>query len=310
MNKKGWINLFVKNSYDGINTINKSKLRWETKKYKMNAVITSILTSVVVSLFTFVLGLKSGKNQTDRAELQKLYKKLYLYFLDIENNLNNNCLIRWEDNERKEDGTNDDYYYPIVQNMEKNGDLLQLKNTITEKALQLEEKYIEYERNLENLYNSIHEYLISHQQEFFYVGLINRSFRNNGTYISRLETPNHGKCEEKLQYTYDDLVNKVKLLELLDHIDNLEDKCHLSFSTGGNSPVREFIIYPYSLKVDKDSFATKISEHAHNTTFNSTVEKETLLKKISILERKLAKRVKEPTGFWETFAGAFIDIFR
>lgn len=46
-------------------------------------VIVSLLTSLIVSLVTFILGLKSGKNQSDREKVQGLYKKLYSHFNEI-----------------------------------------------------------------------------------------------------------------------------------------------------------------------------------------------------------------------------------
>lgn len=44
-------------------------------------VLLSLATSLIVSLVTFILGLKSGKNQTDRAKLQNMYRDLYSHFL-------------------------------------------------------------------------------------------------------------------------------------------------------------------------------------------------------------------------------------
>ena len=37
---------------------------------ELQTVLLSLATSLIVSLITFILGLKSGKNQTDRAKLQ------------------------------------------------------------------------------------------------------------------------------------------------------------------------------------------------------------------------------------------------
>ena len=39
------------------------------------------------------------------------------------------------------------------------------------------------------------------------------------------------------------------------------------------------------------------------------IEKE-LLNRIEVIKKQLAKKAKNPTGFWETFAGAFVDIFQ
>ena len=38
-------------------------------------------------------------------------------------------------------------------------------------------------------------------------------------------------------------------------------------------------------------------------------EKSKLIKRIDKLDRKLIKNAKNPTGFWETVVGAFVDLF-
>ena len=53
-------------------------------------IVLSFATSLIVSLITFILGLKSGKNQADRAKLQDLYKNLYSHFSDLKDSLNKN----------------------------------------------------------------------------------------------------------------------------------------------------------------------------------------------------------------------------
>ena len=46
----------------------------------MQTVLLSLATSLFVSMVTFILGLKSGKNQADRAKLQELYKNIHRHF--------------------------------------------------------------------------------------------------------------------------------------------------------------------------------------------------------------------------------------
>lgn len=41
----------------------------------MDTVLISLITSLIVSLITFTLGVKSGKNQSDRQQLKEFYKK-------------------------------------------------------------------------------------------------------------------------------------------------------------------------------------------------------------------------------------------
>ncbi|HEY8889362.1 MAG TPA: hypothetical protein VIM70_03830 [Clostridium sp.] len=47
---------------------------------KSNPIITSIITSLIVSTITFILGLRSGKNQSDRPKLKEVYRNLTVHF--------------------------------------------------------------------------------------------------------------------------------------------------------------------------------------------------------------------------------------
>ncbi|MCB2297944.1 hypothetical protein [Clostridium tagluense] len=56
----------------------------------MQTILISICTSLMVSLFIFILGLKSGKNQADRAMIQKIYKNIYSQFDELKLFINDN----------------------------------------------------------------------------------------------------------------------------------------------------------------------------------------------------------------------------
>lgn len=71
---------------------------------------------------------------------------------------------------------------------------------------------------------------------------------------------------------------------------------------------RQLTIYPDALAENNITFATNISDFAMKTMDCVASEKE-LLKRIETIKKILAKRAKDPTSFWETFAGAFADIF-
>lgn len=272
----------------------------------MNTVVTSILTSAVVSLFTFVLGLKSGKNQADRAFLQELYKKLYAHFSELEIGLKEKHPKRWEDYERVDKG-NTICFYPPVRKMEKTGDILYLQNRIAKQASQLEIDCLCYESNVDDLCKKIHKFLVQHQ-ELYKGELIDETYDKQRNPMKKVKTSNPDGCKTYRNFSYGTLADKEKVVKLLNERDSVEEKYSLSFYMRGNPPEREFIICPGSLAVDNDIFATKVSEYANNELNSVAVEKD-LLKRITKLKKKLAKRAKNPTGFWETFAGAFIDIF-
>lgn len=272
----------------------------------METVIISVLTSIVVSLFTFILGLKSGKNQADRAFLQNLYKQLYAHFSELATGLEEKRPKRWEDYKSLTKG-NITRYYPDVREMERTGDILYLKNRIFKRASQLEMECLNYKYNIDQLCLKVNDYLFE-QTKLFNSELIDSSFDKTNSAKTKIETANSTCCKTYRLMSYDVLLDKKKLLEVLESRDSDINQYALSFTMRGNPPQREFILYPDSLAVDNSAFAETISKFAQEEMDCAGIETD-LLKRIEALKRKLAKRAKNPTSFWETFAGAFMDIF-
>lgn len=93
----------------------------------------SFATSLIVSLITFILGLKSGKNQADRAKLQDLYKNLYSHFSDLKDSLNKNRPKSWKNYKKVERGIYSVEYFPPVKELHRTGDILFIKKGIAKK---------------------------------------------------------------------------------------------------------------------------------------------------------------------------------
>ena len=108
-------------------------------------VLLSLATSLIVSFLTFVLGLKSGKNQTDRAKLQNLYKNLYSHFSELKESLQYDRPKSWESYKKVERGLYSIEYYPPVKELKRTGDLLFIKKKIADDALSLELQVVNYE---------------------------------------------------------------------------------------------------------------------------------------------------------------------
>lgn len=109
----------------------------------LKTVLISLLTSLIVSLFTFTLGLRSGKNKADRQKLQELYKQLYNHFVDLKKSILENRCKSWVDYDSiiSEDKT---IYTPPVKKLELSGDLIYLEKEIAVKASELESKIMDY----------------------------------------------------------------------------------------------------------------------------------------------------------------------
>ncbi len=84
----------------------------------MQTVLLSLATSLFVSMVTFILGLKSGKNQADRAKLQELYKNIHRHFSELKEALADDCPKLWEHYKKN------DEYLPLIKELESTGDIL------------------------------------------------------------------------------------------------------------------------------------------------------------------------------------------
>ena len=115
----------------------------------------------MVSLITFILGLKSGKNQADRATLQGLDRDLYSHFSDLKESLQRNRPKSWESYKKVERGLYSVEYYPPVKELKRSGDILFLKKKIADEALDLEMQVMNYSYALTKHIPEIHAALIS-----------------------------------------------------------------------------------------------------------------------------------------------------
>ena len=273
----------------------------------MESIIASVITSVVVSMFTFILGLKSGKNQADRALLQELYKHLYAHFSELETGLKEKRPKRWIDYKGIKDGCYT-RYYPVVREMERTGDILHIKNKIARQAVKIESDCLCYKDRVDELCLKVHEHII-HSPELFNGELIDVTHnRNSANSWKIVETQNIKNCKTYMNMSYELLLDKERLVKALDSRDSDDNMYALAFCMRGNPPERQLTVYPNALADDNVVFAERISEFAQKTMDCASDEKE-LLNRIEKIKGILAKRAKEPTGFWETVAGAFADVF-
>lgn len=270
----------------------------------MNAVLISLLTSVIVSLMTFVLGLKAGKNQTDRVKLQELYKRLFSYFSELESGINEYRPKQWTDFKKIENGSRT-RYYPDVREMERTGDLLFLNKNISKHALALELDCLKYEGNLKKMCYGLHDFFLQSEKMFMGPLEVEPSGNNNN---NRIKTDNPKLCKTYRTEPYGIMFNKERLVGLLNDRDNSELDYAISFCMRGNPPERSVTIYPQSLAVENEMFANIIMKHTDGSVIEE--EKDLLIKRIGKMKRRLASKARNPVGFWETFFGAFLDVFR
>lgn len=99
----------------------------------MDTVLISLITSLIVSLITFTLGVKAGKNQSDRQQLKEFYKNITVHFQELKYGLdsyNPKTWVHYRDNNHN--------YNPLIKSMVTNGDIIEINKTIAVQAEKLE----------------------------------------------------------------------------------------------------------------------------------------------------------------------------
>ena len=100
-----------------------------------------------MALVTFVLGVKSGKNQADRQRLQEMYKSLLVHFQDLKERLDS-YPRRWDQYEEHRVGW-EIHYLPTVKKMEHDGSSVYIKQRLFSEALELERDVVEFGYDVE-----------------------------------------------------------------------------------------------------------------------------------------------------------------
>lgn len=271
----------------------------------MDTILTSFLTSLIVSLVTFVLGLKAGKNQSDRKYLQDLYKKLHVHFRDLKDGLISNRYKRWQDYKEILKG-NTIQYYPVAKEFEYSGDSIYVHKKIMNVAKDLERDCLVFESKSSHLIEDVHSYIISQSLELFLDELTDSTYQKKDK--SNIETVNPTGCNSYMTYSYYLLLDKDAFIKELNYVTG-KNNCAMKLVTRGNPPTRSLTIYPKSLAVTSADFIEQLTNFIVSKDPKYQEEKSKLIKRIDKLDRKLIKNAKNPTGFWETVVGAFVDLF-
>lgn len=271
----------------------------------METILTSFLTSLIVSFVTFVLGLKAGKNQSDRKYLQNLYKKLHVHFRDLKDGLISNRYKRWQDYKEIYKG-NTIQYYPMVKELEYLGDSIYIHRKIMNDAKYLERDCLVFESRSSHLIEDVHSYIISHALELFLDELTDSTYQKKDK--SNIETINPTGCNSYMSYSYYLLLDKEAFVKELNYVIG-KNNYAMKLATRGNPPARSLTVYPKSLAITPLEFIDQLTQYIVSKDPRYKEEKSKLIKRIDKLDKKLIKYAKNPTGFWETIVGAFVDLF-
>lgn len=276
---------------------------------ELQTIILSFITSLIVSLITFTLGLKSGKNQTDRTKLQNLYRDLYSHFSDLRNSLERNRPKSWEQYKKVQKGMYSEEYFPPVKELKRSGDILFLDKKLATQSLELEKQLMNYSHKLKCTIPEIHAVIIS-ELEIFQDGYKFSSY--HGDDKSHFKTANPNNCSSFIPMNYRDFINKQEIAKLFQKLD-INKSTALEFTSGDNPISYSAMFYPGGIKIKADEYSDHLfSKIEKEVTGYSELrnQKDLLISKIDELNEKIARKAKEPVSFWGTLLGAFADMFR
>ena len=271
-------------------------------------VLISLFTSIVVSLFTYILGLKSGKNQSDRAMIQAIYKKMYAHFDDLGEHIKRNRPKTWENFKSIKYDINRTKYCPVVSELKMNGDLLYVKKGIADEAYELEKDLMNYAWDEQKNMWNIHQ-IVSGCSALYKDGWAYKNYSRR-TDNAHFETSNPLDCRSYIGTDYRDWFDRTRITELFAHI---KDDQALEFRYQKEGTAFSMMIYPQSLAVTNDVYIEQVYQQLNQKIegFSDICSrKATYINRIEKLKKKIAKKAREPFSFWSTFFGAFTDLFR
>lgn len=101
-------------------------------------IIASIITSALVSLGGFLIGVRAGKERTDRTALRAVYKDLYSHFHEIVEAAAAGQLKQWQDYKTNRSG----HYLPLMKSMQHDGSIHLLPRRIADRLVELETNFL------------------------------------------------------------------------------------------------------------------------------------------------------------------------
>ena len=270
----------------------------------MKAILISAITSLIVSLITFIFGLKSGKNQADRSKVQELYRDLYKSFIEIKCGIELNHPRKWEDYPERRIGNHIDFL-PKAKEMSLSGASAFLQPTVFSSALELERKLLKYGNDYYRLEEDIAKSIPMHL-DLFVEGWSKEKNYSNKNYISlKSINPNSLNSQRLIPFGYFfDEGGRRAIIELLKKSD-----AGVKFELIRGSRILSTIsIFPEGLAVTPEEFVNTLFTEVNQSECLS--RKELLIIEIDKSLNELSKRIQDPYTFTETICEAIVDVFR
>ncbi|MCT3035395.1 MULTISPECIES: hypothetical protein [Lactobacillaceae] len=274
----------------------------------MKTFVISLSTSIIVSLFTFIIGLKTGKMQQDREKKQKLYQEMFVYFTEIRRRLKINQPLKWNSYKNVYQGGRDVWMTPLRKIFE-SGDIVILRIDIMKKCQDIEKDSFKLGSDLNYMYN---------EQIFQILAGLDTFFKERGRFKKNAFSKQRfyesvGSVKGKFvwrNYQFIDLL--LKAPKSLFEVKKNGMPYRIDFEDANNPHEYGFTINGNALPDDKTEMLKYLSMKLDQLNLRGVYlkRKEKELEELDDIIDILRKKAKDPDSFWEIFVGAFMDIIK
>lgn len=273
----------------------------------MENITVSVLTSLIVSLVTFIFGLKSGKNQADREKLQELYRMLNVSFIDLKECIELNRPRRWEDYEKRTIG-NYTQFMPTARKMTIDGTAAYIKESIIEKAIDLENKILKYSIDYYQFEETIFSAFKQHS-ELLVEGWQYQQTEHSNKRSESIDSVNQKSINSFVVFPFRYLLDDGNIPTIVESLRKTDKGLRFELMEG-NRIAKTVSLYPDGIKTTPEEYINTIVKSMHNSMDPIKEEKRKLLSEVDSFISILKKRTQDPYTFRETIIGAVIDIFK
>lgn len=269
-------------------------MHWDT-------ILTSFITSATVSLITFILGLRAGKNQSDRQSLKDRYRRLAVHFEDIASGIRHGRPREWGD-------------YPVnhrarrfdtpVKQMLSDGSLLDMPSSLVQQMEDVEKDALAYGWRYQQAAdvawnaakNTVQQQAVVPLKETdcSLTPLSSQQIPRRWIEVSFFELLSDG-VEMASKHLSDD----PELGVVLVYYSRDRRRCEIRLGPG--------VVTGNVTDLLRDIWAVSSSVPEFRKVLQ---DKPSILRRVERLQRKLANRARDPHPFWETLVGAWLDLFR
>lgn len=247
--------------------------------------IVSFLTSLLVSVFVFAIGVRVGKERVDRATLRKMYQEIYAHLRQMKDSIGSGRPKEWADYPL--DGNN---YWPLLRTMEREGTINILPASLGRDLILVEKEFLtaafHFKRNLEDqLSPSVSDIVEEH--------------------VSGATNPMQGSSYVEIDFGFLVLGQKTAYKHLINRLttERLGINLRLPIENGKISQKYIFSDNIKSGRIEDVVAKIEAATLANEETSKRVEELRRWEGKVSDFMGKVSVRIKDPHPLWETVLG-------